>query len=91
MMSATRVNDRGTIVGYGYGNGGMYKSFVLTPIGATGDVDGDGDVDLGDLASLLSSFGLCVGAPGFNPSADFDHSDCVELADLATLLASFGT
>jgi outer membrane protein assembly factor BamB len=56
-----------------------------------GDVDGDGDVDLSDLAGLLSSFGLCAGDAGFNAAADFDASGCVELGDLANLLADFGT
>lgn len=56
-----------------------------------GDVDGDGDVDLTDLALLLSSFGLCDGAPGYQAGADFDGSGCIELADLATLLSNYGS
>ena len=55
-----------------------------------GDVDADGDVDLGDLALLLSAFGTCAGEAGFNAAADFDQSGCVELGDLATLLGNFG-
>ena len=50
-----------------------------------GDVDGDGDVDLTDLAVLLSNFG-CVGVcPG-----DVDGDGDVDLTDLAILLSSFG-
>lgn len=56
-----------------------------------GDLDRDGDVDLADLALLLSSYGLCAGDPGFVPAADLDHDGCVDLADLATLLANYGT
>lgn len=56
-----------------------------------GDIDGDGDVDLADLALLLSAFGACSGDPQFNVGADFDGSGCVELNDLAVLLAHFGT
>jgi hypothetical protein len=55
-----------------------------------GDVDGDGDVDLTDLALLLSSFGLCEGDPGFNPDANFDDDMCVTLNDLTFLLSNYG-
>jgi hypothetical protein len=61
----------------------------ITPLVA-GDVDGDGDVDLADLAALLASYGLCDTDINFDPYADVDFSACVELADLATLLANYG-
>jgi hypothetical protein len=55
-----------------------------------GDLDGDGDVDLSDLAALLGIYGTCVGDPGYDPAVDFDASGCIDLADLATLLSNYG-
>lgn len=54
------------------------------------DIDGDGDVDLGDLSALLAAYDRCVGDLHYNPAADFDYSGCVDLSDLATLLANYG-
>lgn len=56
-----------------------------------GDVDGDNDVDLDDLAGLLASYGACAGDLDFNPAADIDGDGCVLLSDLAALLAVYGT
>jgi hypothetical protein len=55
-----------------------------------GDVDGDGDVDLNDLAALLAAYGACSGDPDYNPDADFDDSGCIDLNDLAALLSNYG-
>jgi len=56
-----------------------------------GDLDGDGDVDLADLAALLSAYGTCDGDPSYSAAADFDDSGCVDLADLAALLSQYGS
>ncbi len=55
-----------------------------------GDIDGDCDVDLSDLAMLLAAYNTCDGDAGYDPAADFDASGCVDLADLASLLAVYG-
>ena len=57
--------------------------------GIAGDLDGDGDVDLADLATFLASYATCSGDAGYIPGADFDDSGCIGLADLATLLANY--
>lgn len=57
---------------------------LLTPLVA-GDLDGDGDVDLGDLAVLLADYG-CTGG---GCSGDIDGDGDTDLADLAALLANY--
>ncbi len=75
--------------------GSVTAATVLTLIDATPecpwDLNGNGVIDLGDLAELLSSYGGCVGDPGYNPAADFDDDGCVGLPDLAELLSVYGT
>ena len=52
--------------------------------GPPGDLDGDGDVDLADLAILLASYGVDDGG-------DLDGDGDTDLTDLAILLANYGS
>jgi hypothetical protein len=54
-----------------------------------GDLDGDLDVDLADLAQLLSNYGTTGGAA--YEDGDLDEDGDVDLTDLAALLAEYGT
>jgi uncharacterized membrane protein len=54
-----------------------------------GDLDGDLDIDLADLAQLLANYGTTSGAA--YEDGDLDGDGDVDLADLATLLAVYGT
>jgi len=51
--------------------------------GIPGDLDGDGDVDLNDLAILLASYGIDAGG-------DIDGDGDTDLSDLAILLSHYG-
>jgi len=55
----------------------------------TGDLDGDGVVDLSDLATLLSNYGQCQNV--LYQAGDLDGDGAVNLADLACLLSVYGT
>ena len=54
-----------------------------------GDLDGDLDIDLSDLAQLLSNYGATSGA--VYEDGDLDEDGDVDLSDLAALLAEYGT
>jgi len=54
-----------------------------------GDLDGDSDVDLADLAQLLAHYGMTGGAS--YEDGDLDGDGDVDLSDLGTLLSVFGT
>lgn len=56
----------------------------------TGDVDADENVDLVDLALVLSAFGGVDGDGRYVLEADFDQNGVVNLVDLSTLLAHYG-
>ena len=57
---------------------------------AMGDVNNDNVVDLLDFSSLRATFGLCQGAPGYDPRADLNADGCVDLLDFSLLRTSFG-
>jgi hypothetical protein len=54
-----------------------------------GDLDGDRDIDLADLAQLLANYGTTSGA--VYEDGDLDTDGDVDLADLAALLSVYGT
>lgn len=59
------------------------------PVPCPADLDGSGQVDLADLAILLSHFGTLEGADPTDGDLDVDGD--IDLEDLAALLASFGS
>ena len=54
-----------------------------------GDLDGDNDIDLSDLAQLLGHYGMTTGAT--YGDGDIDDDGDVDLSDLAELLSVYGT
>ncbi len=68
----------------------VYGQLIAVEGVCAGDLDGDGDTDLSDLAALLSAYGSFEGDPDYNPAADFDEDGDVDLSDLAALLADYG-
>lgn len=88
-----RINNRGQIVcARGRGGAALLTPYLpgdLDPIeGGGGTNIGDGDVDLQDLASMLSNFGRS--GDSTYAAGDLDCDRDTDLEDLAILLANFG-
>jgi hypothetical protein len=92
----------GTAIAFGDINGNGWPDLVVGNSGdpsvkvfynagpaCRGDLDGDNDVDLSDLAILLANYGTTSGAA--YTDGDLDGDGDVDLADLAGLLAVYGT
>ena len=56
LNSATAINDKGQIVGYGNDPANQSHAFLLTPA-TPGDANLDGQVDINDLTIVLTNFG----------------------------------
>lgn len=54
------------------------------------DTDGNCQINLQDLAIVLSAFGSSSGGPTYDPDADTDSDGDVDLQDIANLLSQFG-
>ncbi len=56
----------------------------------TGDVDGNGMVNMLDLYLVGLSFGYAVGEPGYNVYADIDRSGIINMIDMWIVARNFG-
>lgn len=87
IVGAFGINDNGQIAAEVTLNDSPFsehRAAVLTPL-TPGDLNGDGNVDITDLALLLSDyacFGACAG--------DVNGDGATDISDLATLLANYG-
>jgi len=66
-----------------------YRVSVISESPCPGDLDGDNDIDLSDLAILLANYGTTGGAT--YEQGDLDGDGDVDLSDLAEMLAAYGT
>lgn len=71
-------------------NTGIEPSFSLLEYSCNcADVDGDGQVGIGDLVLVLSNFGLS--GLDFNFPGNVDHDANIDIADLSLVLGQFAT
>lgn len=68
------------VMGY---NGSTNLLGISPPV--TGDISGDGLVNVVDLLFLANSFGLSPGDSGYDPRCDFNGDDTVDMGDLLIL------
>ncbi len=55
-----------------------------------GDLNGDGKVDIRDIAIAVLAFGSYPGHPRWNPVADVNKDDKVDTRDIALIVNNFG-
>jgi hypothetical protein len=53
------------------------------------DINGDGKVDIIDIAVVARGFGSTSGKPNWNPIADVNGNDVINIIDIATVAKEF--
>lgn len=84
---ALESDGSGAVRRYVSTEGGQAPRLVLllAPPACTGDADGDGDVDFGDITAALAQWG------GAGPIGDADGNGIVNFADLTAVLSRWGS
>jgi hypothetical protein len=66
-----------------------YGIIHVTPPGLLGDVNGDGHVDMKDIALCVQAFNSFTGGPRYNSPADVDGSGRIDLHDLVIIIINY--
>lgn len=72
------------------GNGAPGGSFAGVFYRLVGDVNEDRSVDVIDLLTLVATFGLASGDPGFDATCDLNGDNSVDVIDLLSLVSTWG-
>jgi PKD repeat protein len=63
---------------------------IVTVTALLGDINGDGKVDIYDVAYVAKRFGSSEGDPEYDPKADFNGDGKIDIYDVATVAKQFG-
>jgi len=69
----------------------VYIGETVTIIWCPPDVNGDGKIDIRDIASVAKAFGTSTGDPRWDPTVDFNSDGKIDIADIASSARIFGT
>ena len=61
-----------------------------SPTSGTGDLDGNGRVDMTDIMIVVKAFGSTPEKPNWDPRADTDGNGRVDMTDVMTVVRNFG-
>jgi hypothetical protein len=68
--------------------GGLTREFTV--VGMTGDLDGNGIVNILDVVIVARAFESKPGDPRWNPIADLDGNSKIDIIDVASVARNFG-
>ena len=55
-----------------------------------GDINGDGVVDILDIAMVARAYGSYPGHPRWNPNTDLDNNNKIDIIDIARTARNYG-
>jgi len=85
------ISAQATIIPYEYNTTNNQLVDGKVKIRIVADVNGDGKVDITDVAMASAAFGSYPGHPRWNPAADVNRDGKVDIADVAIVSSKFGT
>lgn len=83
MANATTIPDETDVVDNVYIDG-------TVKVNLQGDVNGDGVVDIWDLAKVGKAYGTFEGEPDYDPEADITKDGIVDMRDIAIVAVNYG-
>lgn len=68
----------------------IYIDGTVTIIWWVLDVNGDGKIDIKDIAAVAKAFGSSPGNPRWNPMVDFNQDGKIDMQDISVSAKRFG-
>jgi len=69
----------------------IYVDGIINVVWLVPDINGDGKIDIKDIAQVAKAFGSYPGHPRWNPMLDFNSDEKIDIKDIATSAMIFGT